>query len=143
MIKAGSTITMEAWDTLYKPNLDLNHAWGSAPANIIVRKLMGVVPISPGGDTIQIKPMIGNLSFVKLKTTLLTGTVFVSYQRKSAEDQIEINIPGATLANIFLPDDRRFTHLFMNGKLLSVHPNQDGYFELKNIESGNYLIVIK
>ena len=27
MIRYGSTITMEAWDKRYKPNLDLNHAW--------------------------------------------------------------------------------------------------------------------
>jgi hypothetical protein len=143
MIKAGSTITMEAWDTLYKPNLDLNHAWGAVPANIIVRKLMGVVPISPGGDTIQIKPMLGNLKFAKLTTTLATGTVFVSYQKNSMQDQVEIHIPGATVANIILPCHLKFTHVFMNGKLLSVQPNQEGYFELKNIESGNYSIVIK
>ena len=35
MIRFGSTITMEAWDKRYKPNLDLNHAWGAAPANIL------------------------------------------------------------------------------------------------------------
>ena len=40
MIRYGSTITMEAWDKRYKPNLDLNHAWGGAPANIIVRKII-------------------------------------------------------------------------------------------------------
>ena len=28
MIETGSTITWEAWDKIYKPNLDWNHAWG-------------------------------------------------------------------------------------------------------------------
>lgn len=32
MIRTGSTITMEAWDKLYKPNLDWNHAWGKVGA---------------------------------------------------------------------------------------------------------------
>lgn len=71
MIKTGSTISMEAWDKIYKPNLDLNHAWGAAPANIIVRKLMGVEPLSPGADTISIKPQLANLQFAKLKTNLI------------------------------------------------------------------------
>ncbi len=45
MIRSGSTITLEAWDKVYKPNLDLNHAWGAAPGNIMVRKLMGIEPL--------------------------------------------------------------------------------------------------
>ena len=35
MINLGSTITMEAWDAKFKPNLDWNHAWGAVPANMI------------------------------------------------------------------------------------------------------------
>ena len=35
MIDFGSTISMEAWNVKVKPNLDLNHAWGAAPINII------------------------------------------------------------------------------------------------------------
>ena len=34
MIEVGSTMTLEAWDAKYKPNLTWNHAWGAAPANI-------------------------------------------------------------------------------------------------------------
>lgn len=48
MIRVGSTISLEAWDDKYKPNQDWNHAWGAAPANIIPRRLMGVVPTEPG-----------------------------------------------------------------------------------------------
>ena len=39
------TLTTEAWDGIYKPNLDWNHAWGAAAGNLIVRRLLGV-----GGD---------------------------------------------------------------------------------------------
>ena len=35
MIDVGATITMEAWDAKIKPNLDWNHEWGAAPANIL------------------------------------------------------------------------------------------------------------
>ena len=46
MIRSGSTISMEAWDLKYKPNSDWNHAWGSAPANIIPGYMWGIRPVS-------------------------------------------------------------------------------------------------
>jgi hypothetical protein len=58
--------------------LDLNHAWGAAPANIIVRKMMGVEPISPGAQKIKIHPKIGDLSYASLKTSFISGEVLVS-----------------------------------------------------------------
>ena len=48
MIELGSTMTLEAWDAKYKPNLTWNHAWGAAPANILSRFVLGVRPLSPG-----------------------------------------------------------------------------------------------
>ena len=70
MIRYGSTITMEAWDKRYKPNLDLNHAWGGAPANIIVRKMMGVAPLTPGAQYIKIHPKIERSNLRPLKPVL-------------------------------------------------------------------------
>lgn len=37
MLKQGATMTMEAWNQKAKPNQDWNHAWGTAPLNIIAR----------------------------------------------------------------------------------------------------------
>jgi len=47
MIKVGSTMTMEAWDMIYKPNSDWNHAWGAAPGNIIPRQCGEFSPHCP------------------------------------------------------------------------------------------------
>lgn len=48
MMAQGSTITMEAWSLEAKPNQDWNHAWGTAPLNIIVRYILGIRPTLPG-----------------------------------------------------------------------------------------------
>lgn len=37
MLEQGATMTMEAWNQKAKPNQDWNHAWGTAPLNIIAR----------------------------------------------------------------------------------------------------------
>ncbi len=55
----GSTIALEAWDNRYKPNQDWNHAWGAAPANLILRGLMGVRPLRPGFAEARIAPNLG------------------------------------------------------------------------------------
>ena len=48
MLAAGSTMTLEAWNLKYKNNMDWNHPWGAAPANIIPRRLMGIRPARTG-----------------------------------------------------------------------------------------------
>ena len=142
MLRVGSTITMEAWDIKYKPNLDWNHAWGAAPANIIVRKLMGVEPISPGGDQIQIKPQLGSLGFATLKTTLLKGVVEVSYQKNKLNDQIAISIPGATTGKICLAYNPLKPKIWMDGLALNIQP-VDGYFIVTQVPSGKHVFVMQ
>ena len=140
MIRTGSTISMEAWDKLYKPNLDLNHAWGAAPANIIVRKLMGVEPLTPGGELIQIKPQLGGLSFARLETTMLKGKVLVSCKKNTDEESMEVIIPGDTKANIYLACDSNKTALWMDGKRTTLTP-QGGFFIIKNVSAGRHFFI--
>jgi alpha-L-rhamnosidase len=142
MIRTGSTITMEAWDKLYKPNLDLNHAWGSAPANIIVRKLMGVEPLTPGFDLFQIKPQTGSLSFARLKTRCIKGDISVNWQQSATADTWEILIPGASVASISLPFKVSHKEIEIDGK--TAKPDHDAHFwVLGNLAAGKHLIRIK
>ena len=48
MLRAGATVTMEAWDNSVKPNQDWNHSWSTAPANVVARRLFGIRPLAPG-----------------------------------------------------------------------------------------------
>ncbi|MCW3091668.1 MAG: alpha-L-rhamnosidase [Ferruginibacter sp.] len=142
MIRAGSTITMEAWDKVYKPNLDLNHAWGAAPANIIVKKLMGVEPLTAGFETFRIKPQIATLRFAELKTTTIRGVVWVSWKRNVAGDRIEVSIPGGTTANIVLPFEPGKPHLLADGKRSSISP-VNGFFTIKAVQAGKHVFVLR
>jgi hypothetical protein len=63
----GSTVSLEAWGPEYKPNLDWSHAWGSAPASVIPRKIMGIEPLDPGYKKIRIKPQPGSLEKAEIK----------------------------------------------------------------------------
>ena len=141
MLRVGSTITMEAWDKIYKPNLDLTHAWGAAPANIIVRKLMGIEPLTPGFEKIRIRPMTGDLAFARLTTPTIKGEVLVAFNKDALEEKIEIMVPGAASADVYLAAGEQDRLLI--GNIPAKMTPSNGYFVLKNVPPGTHHYTIK
>ena len=75
----GATMALEAWDISLKPNLDWNHAWGAAPANIIPRRLCGVRPVKPGFEEFVFDPQPGDLEFFQSTHPTPQGSIKVEY----------------------------------------------------------------
>ncbi|NLW86242.1 MAG: hypothetical protein GXY38_05160 [Planctomycetes bacterium] len=95
MLRVGSTITMEAWDLRYKNNLDWNHAWGAAPANIIPRFIVGVQPAKPGFEEVLVAPQPGRLQTVEAKVPTPNGPVFVRIEPDvAAGRRVQIDSPA-------------------------------------------------
>jgi len=104
MLRSGSTITLEAWDAAYKPNLDWNHAWGAVPANILPRYVMGVRPITPGFGKILIRPQIGSLEAIQGYVPTVRGTVSVGVRQSPGKSyRLTVELPVNTTARIELP----------------------------------------
>ncbi|GAB4021502.1 hypothetical protein GCM10028808_66560 [Spirosoma migulaei] len=141
MIRTGSTITLEAWDKVYKPNLDLNHAWGAAPANLIVRKLMGIETIAPGFETFQIKPQLGSLTYASLKAPTIKGNISVTFRKQITQATMDIVIPGGTTAYVYMPNASGRRNLFLDGKPIRNEP-RNGFSLLQNVRSGKHTIVL-
>lgn len=142
MIRAGSTITMEAWDNKFKPNQDWNHAWGAVPANIIPRKLMGIEPLTPGWDTFRIRPQIGTLKSAKIKVPTIKGAIEMSCTQDSSRYHIEFNVPINTIAKLEIPLKSDLRPLVsLNGKLIDV-TWKDGLLKLDPLSSGRYALSI-
>jgi hypothetical protein len=96
MIEQGSTMTLEAWAHCYKNNLDWNHAWATAPLNIIPRKLMGVEVIEPGWLKIRFAPQPASLTHASLKLPTPLGTIFVSCQLAAdGKHDYQLTVPHA------------------------------------------------
>lgn len=142
MIRFGSTITMEAWDRRYKPNLDLNHAWGGAPANIIVRKMMGIEPISPGAQKIKIHPKIGELTHAELKTSFISGSVELKCIQTSNSYTLKLKLPGGVKADVMVPANKGAKQLFVNGKAIKKTP-LNGVYHLEDFSSKNAVIEVR
>jgi hypothetical protein len=142
MIRLGSTISLEAWDKLYKPNLDWNHAWGAAPANIIVRRLMGVEPLTPGADTIRIKPQIGSLRFARLRTPTIKGEVVVFCEKSERIHRYSIQIPGGASAEVQLPVHSKKNEITVDGWRMQLQPT-NGYYQLPLLPAGKHEIQVE
>ena len=142
MIRFGSTISMEAWDKRYKPNLDLNHAWGGAPANIIVRKMMGVAPLTPGAQNIKIHPKIGRLKYANLKTSFISGSVEVECRQTDSTYAMKVKLPGGVKGDLIIPALKGEKKLYINGNPTQ-NKSEKGYFHLKHFSSGKNLLEVK
>ncbi len=94
MERAGSTVTLEAWDHKYKNNLDWNHAWGAAPANIIPRFIAGVQPARPGFDDVLIIPQLDRLEWFKAKVPTPHGPVVIQAETaRNGERRLRLQTP--------------------------------------------------
>lgn len=104
MIAVGSTMTLEAWDWKYKQNLDWNHAWGAAPANLIPRYLLGVRPLEPGFGRILIQPQPAHLPRAAGVVPTIRGPVRVAFEHEvDIRFQLEVELPANTRGIVKLP----------------------------------------
>ena len=143
MIHMGSTLTTEAWSFADKKNLDWNHAWGSAPANLISRFVLGVRPLAAGYGQILIQPELGNvLSYAEGTVPTIRGPVSVDANVEPGMFQLVVNIPGNVLATVRLPvANKTDLTALLDGKSVSGAVS-DGLLTLDDIGSGCHEILL-
>lgn len=141
MIRVGSTMTLEAWDVKYKKNLDWNHAWGAAPANIVPRYLLGVRPLEPGFTRTIIQPRTGWLEHAAGTVPTPLGPVEVSIKNKPGETfSLTVVIPEGMTAKVGIP--RKFTStkaLLLDGVEINAKPDGPTLF-VDAVESGEHAL---
>ena len=142
MIQAGSTITWEAWDHRYKNNLDWNHAWGAAPANIIPRYLLGLRPLAPGFRKVLIQPQPGSLERASGTMPTIHGPLHVSLENHRRQPfELRTSIPANVTAKVVLPlRHTGSTTLVVDGQRVVAEP-EGSCLILDDIDSGTHVLV--
>lgn len=141
MIRAGSTVTMEAWDNKYKPNQDWNHAWGAVPANIIPRKLMGIEPLTPGWTNFRVRPQPGSLSHAAVKVPSVKGDIIADYKRTDTGGILNVEVPGNTIAWVEWPAVAEKPDIRVNGKPVFLK-KANSIWQLPPLKGGSYRIEV-
>ena len=141
MMREGSTITMEAWGIAYKSNLDWNHAWGAAPANIISRYVGGIRPIEPGFAKALIHPQPAGLKQFRIQTPTIRGSVTILMDMQSDQCEFKITIPANMTARFVLPKScDGFTSVLLDGSPVTLQ--QEGNLRLIDpLASGNHTLI--
>jgi hypothetical protein len=143
MIRVGATMTTEAWDNKYKSNNGWSHAWSSSPAHILPRKLMGIEPLSPGFETIMIKPKPASIKNASVKLPTIRGSVHAEFINEPSFFQLTVQIPGNTLATVSLPWKESNFELKVNNKLIKKYAVINKRILIENIESGQHQFELK
>lgn len=103
MLEQGSGMTLEAWDLKFKPNMDWNHAWGAAPANIIAFRMMGIRPATPGFSVAHIQPQVGTLANAEIVLPTINGPIHERVTQTKDYYHVLIKLPAGMKANVELP----------------------------------------
>lgn len=144
MLRVGSTISLEAWDNKYKPNQDWNHAWGSAPANVIPRRLMGVEPLAPGFATARIKPQLASLEWAEATVPTIRGAIRMKVENKAGSYTLQVKIPANMDAEVYLPLPRGKYTVTNHGTPVKVTKVKgEPFLYVGKIGSGSYAFVVE
>jgi alpha-L-rhamnosidase len=119
MLDLGSTMTLEAWDMKFKPNLDWNHAWGTPPVNIISRYVVGVRPLEPGFEKVLIQPQLGPLQWLEATVPTIRGPIHIRCDAHGeGKFEAKIFLPANMTAHIGLPQFQASKTLHVNGRAI-------------------------
>ncbi len=120
MVDSGATITWEAWDARYKPNLDWTHAWGAAPANLLPRFVLGVEVRRPGWSEAEIQPHPGGLRFASGTVPTPRGTIRVSW-KMTQKFTLLLTLPNGMKAKVLVPATEGSRGVWIDGQAAMVH----------------------
>lgn len=117
MTAAGATTTWEAWDRKYKENMDLNHVWGTAPANLLSRYVLGVRPTEPGFKCILVAPLVGSLEYVSGRVPTILGAVSVYVHQTQSRVTMRWTAPSNSTVTVRYPlKGKSVKQSWLNGK---------------------------
>ena len=139
--RVGTTVALEAWDMKYKPNLDWNHAWGAAPANILPRKVLGIEPLEPGFSRILIQPRPGKLQWAEGYVPTKAGKVSVRFEQDEKTFRLRVSIPLKSQARVGVPKICGKKLVFDGEPVKS--SESEGFLFIDDVGSGEHEIILQ
>ena len=84
--------------------LEVNHAWTSYPAYLLLKYIVGIQPTSGGFATFDVRPDTGGLAFAEGAVPTVKGLISARWE-KGAEDRftLSVTVPPNTKASIYIP----------------------------------------
>ena len=119
-----------------------NHAWSGGPLTILSQYAAGVSPTSPGFDTYEVRPRLGELQWVHTRTPMPQGVLSIEiHQEGAGQMSVALDAPDGAKGSLVLqaPISARISRLEMSGSQLiengEATASADGAVDL-NIDQG-------
>jgi len=141
MLDSDATITWESWDEKVKPNLDWNHAWGAAPANLLPRYVLGAQPLAPGWSRAKIRPNPSGLEFARGTVPTPHGPLSVDWHSEDSF-KMELKLPENMTAAVQVPTVPGAEEVLVNGQKVEAELD-DGFWILKEDLAGESKIEVR
>ena len=136
MIEQGAGATMEAWTTTEKPNTTYSHPWAASPAFNVPRSMFGIVPTSPGYDTLDIKPEPGTVAWAHITSPSVKGEIGAAFDSAGGRTDVGVWVPANAVARVFVPGvPAGATSIYEDGVPVSGSVT-DGFFAVDSVTPG-------
>jgi alpha-L-rhamnosidase len=136
-IALGGTATWESWDALTSGQ-SMSHPWGTAGLLGIQQYILGIKPLKPQHELIQIKPLDFHDSLSSARGTLPTdrGDITVEWDRNDSRFLMTITIPDNIKVKVYVPKcGTTGTAIKVDG-IQTTGTEEGNYIFVENIGSG-------
>jgi hypothetical protein len=94
------------WPETPAPTRSDSHAWSAHPIYDLLTLVAGIEPASPGFATVRIAPHLGSLPWLTATYPHPEGNIEVKYERKGADFNADITLPGKLTGTFQLNNGR-------------------------------------
>ena len=93
------------WEAFhFSPGIEVNHAWTSYPAYLLLKYIIGIQPTSGGFATFDVRPVTGGLAFAEGAVPTVKGLIAARWENDSEDRfRLSVEIPANTKASVYIP----------------------------------------
>lgn len=93
------------WESFhFTHGAEVNHAWTSYPAYLLLKHLLGIQPTSGGFATFDVRPVTGGLAYAEGAVPTVKGHIAARWEKDSAHRfTLSVEVPANTQASIYIP----------------------------------------
>jgi alpha-L-rhamnosidase len=97
------------WESFHlSPGAEVNHAWTSYPAYLLLKHIVGIQPTSGGFATFDVRPVTGGLAFAEGTVPTVKGLIAARWEENSGgRFRLSVEVPTNTQASIYIPKPAR------------------------------------
>ena len=138
ILTQGATVTWESWNAIDK-NESLSHPWGAVGLVAIQKYILGIQPLTPQHNKVQIKPLYFGDKLTFAKGTYITdkGDIYVDWVKNKNSYSLTVEIPDNMIARVYIPKlDTSNKFIFDKEEVEGIAEGE--YLYIDNIGSGKH-----